>query len=170
MFSSKGSLRHFEVLEHQLDIDEKVLFCFLCASSVVGSTPHIFDIACAFTDKRLILARHNKRSSDLVYTYTLEDINNVATTKGSLTSNIIFDSLDVKINLSLSTRDFNTVIENLSEIIPSKRNPVTNIGTIMNQEPWLHLEKCLIFASKGTPICQKQLPETLDTLSLWRHN
>lgn len=113
--SKKWALKHFGLLEKNLDSNENVLMCFCGLHNYISATKHDSTFAYAVTDRRIIMGQ-KKMIGEYFQSVSLNNLNDITFSSGMLMGIITIDTFKEKFNVAVdkvSGRNINDAIHNV---------------------------------------------------------
>lgn len=99
-FNAKWRLKHFQIVENQLNNDEEVLVAFIGIRNYVSLTKHEGNWAYAVTNKRIIIGQKGL-IGEKVDVISLRDLNDISFKKGVIYGVLTFDTIKEEFNVGL---------------------------------------------------------------------
>lgn len=141
---TRGSaLKHFKIIEDNLQSDETVLMTFIGILNFEGMTKHDHHHAYALTNKRIIIAR-KKLIGQSIKTVLLNLLNDVNTRIGMVYGVIEFDTMKETFNVAVAKKHATNIQESIQGYLLNINNNTTNQDTSIDD-----LEKFKELADKG---------------------
>ena len=132
--SKRWGLKHFEIIENNLQPDEKVLMTFIGLHNYISISKHENNFAYALTDKRLIFAQKKLLVGEIIKSISLDFINDVtletATGSGLLMNAILtFDTMKETFNVMVNAKQGNNILQEIQSILfNSKKSSNSDSG------------------------------------------
>ena len=108
--TKKWELKHFQLIEKNLDEDEKVILPFMGLKNYISATKHDSYYAFAITNKRIIMAQQKMLGQD-IKSVSLNNINDITLSNGPISGTVYFDTYKEQFNVN-SNSDVATNIYN----------------------------------------------------------
>lgn len=144
---TKGSaLKHFGLIEDNLQEDETVLMTFIGILNYEGMTKHDYHHAYALTNKRFIIAR-KKFIGQSVQTVLLKMLNDTNINVGMVYGIIEFDTIKETFNVAVSKKHATNIQENIQKHLINLNENVDK--NIIQSDPIADLERFKELADKG---------------------
>jgi len=144
---TKGTaLRHFKLIEENLQSDETVLMTFIGLLNYEGMTKHEHHHAYALTNKRFIIAR-KKLIGQSVRTVLLNMLNDVNLRTHMVYGVIEFDTMKETFNVAVAKKHATNIQENIQQHLISLNN--SSGDNIKQSDPLEDLERFKELADKG---------------------
>lgn len=99
-FNAKWRLKHFQIVENQLNDDEEVLVAFIGIKNYVSLTNHEENWAYAVTNKRIIIGQKGL-IGEKVDVISLRDLNDISFRKGLVFGVLIIDTIKEEFNVGI---------------------------------------------------------------------
>lgn len=120
--SKKWGLKHFGIIEKNLQPNEEVLMTFIGLHNYISMTKHENNFAYALTDKRLIFAQKKLLVGEIIKSISLDFINDVtletATGSGLLMNAILtFDTMKETFNVMVNAKQGNNILQEIQSIL-----------------------------------------------------
>lgn len=107
-FSKGQRLKHFKVVESNLQDDEEVLGCFCGIHNYKSMTEHSNNFGYAITNKRIILGQ-KKVMGENVHIISRKNINDVAKSTGLAFGTITFDTIKETFNVRVEKKETDAI-------------------------------------------------------------
>lgn len=131
--SKKWALKHFGLLEKNLDGNENILMCFCGLHNYISATKHDSTFAYAITDRRIIMGQ-KKMIGEHFQSVSLNNLNDITFSSGVLMGIITIDTFKEKFNVAVdkvSGRNINDAIH--SVLITKSSNNQANSNNDNNE-------------------------------------
>lgn len=109
-FTKKQRMKHFKIVENQLQDNEEVLGCFMGLHNYISMTKHDSNYGYAITNKRII-AGQKKVIGENVVIISKNNINDVKMSTGALMGIITFDTIKEKFNVQVTKEETRNIYE-----------------------------------------------------------
>ena len=140
----KWTLKHFSVVENQLNKDEEVLFAFVGLYNYISMTKHENNFAIAITNERII-AGQKKLMGENVKTITRRNLNDISKSTGMVMGVLTVDTLKETFNIGTNKQEIDTIYDGLNKILFEQEEPrtgeVTAVFNEANQSPASQLKE-----------------------------
>lgn len=117
----KTSLKHFKLIEENLEEDEEVSMTFMGFHNYKSVTDHVGVFAYALTDKRMMFAQ-KKLTGTTINTVLFNEVNDVSVSEGKMFGLIRFDTVKESFNVAVDKNRVNNIHEKMKEIIFHRGN------------------------------------------------
>lgn len=147
-FSETSALNHFQVIQHNLLSDERVLMTFIGLHNYISPTQHDGNFAYAITNKRIIMAQKQVVVGEILQTVYFDNINDI-TYHSKLYGVITIDTIKEVFNVCLNISSAKAVYAKAHEVLNSLRNQnnapaqSNSLSTISDADEILKFKKLL---------------------------
>lgn len=130
----KWTLKHFTVVENQLNDDEEVLFAFVGLYNYISMSKHQNNFAIAITNDRII-AGQKKLMGENVNTISRRNLNDISKSTGMMMGVLTVDTLKETFNIGTNKQEIDTIYEGLNRILFEQRDTSTQDTPTSENEP-----------------------------------
>lgn len=128
--TKKWALKHFKLIEENLQKDEEVLMTFIGLHNYVSATKHQHNFAYALTNKRFIMAQ-KKLIGQTVKTVLLDMLNDINTDIGMAIGVIKIDTVKETFSVGVNKNHAKNIQEKIQELLLKTKEPrSSNINNI----------------------------------------
>lgn len=122
-FNERNSLKHFEIIQNNLQPDETVEMVFIGLHNYVSATHHDNNYAYAITNKRIMMAQ--KRVVGMVFqSVSLENINDITFSTGLVFGMISIDTIKEHFNVAVDKSAANSINNEIHDVLERvKKDP-----------------------------------------------
>lgn len=114
--SKKWNIKHFTVVENQLNKDEEVLFTFVGLYNYISATQHDSNFAIAVTNNRII-AGQKKLFGENVNTISRKHLNDISKSTGMVWGILTIDTIKETFNIATNKGEVNSIYNGINKIL-----------------------------------------------------
>lgn len=114
--TKKWNIKHFTVVENQLNKDEEVLFAFVGLYNYISATKHDSNYAIAITNKRIV-AGQKKVFGENVNTISRNHLNDISKSTGMIMGLLTVDTFKETFNIATNKNEINSIYEGINRIL-----------------------------------------------------
>lgn len=121
-FNEKQGLKHFKVIENNLQPDEDVKFAFIGLHNYKSMTKHDGNFAYAVSNKRILMGQQ-KLIGVAFQSVSMDNINDITLQTGVLMGNVVIDTVKERFNVNVGKDIAEKINYHLHRVLDEVRNP-----------------------------------------------
>lgn len=123
--TKKWELKHFKLIEKNLDDDENVILPFIGLKNYKSATQHDNFYAFAITNKRIIMAQQKLFGQD-IQSVSLKNINDIKISSGPVSGTVLFDTYKEQFNVNTNSEAAENIYHLARQLLINNNNNFEN--------------------------------------------